>query len=91
MFTFIKWIRPEGMGYCPCEVILKYNDQEFTLDISTGGCLIYDDDNYPDETIKGPWKINMDTWPENIPKKYQQIAELTINNNIPWGCCGACV
>lgn len=37
----------------------------------------------------GPWEVS--DWPKNFPEDLKESVLATINEEIPWGCCGGCI
>ena len=57
----------------------------------SGGSCGFEGDYEDSYTSEGPWDIDEDRWPKDLPKSYRPIILEKINEVVPWGCCGGCL
>lgn len=86
-------IQYDGKYPCLCmgQLIVWINGKEWDFGkdvLVSGGEVIYDDEEYI--TTTGEWSIHDDSWPEGFPEEYKKQVLSTVNEEIPYGCCGGC-
>lgn len=52
----------------------------------SGGCINFDDGEFDIE--EGDWDVE---YPKDFPDELKEEVLDSINENIPWGCCGGCI
>lgn len=57
----------------------------------SGGSVSFDED-WSETVVKGPWDLEYEKkhYPEDILEMLPKILE-TMNEHVPYGCCGGCV
>lgn len=73
---------------CSGHLIVWLDDEKYDFGkycLNSGGYCNY----HSGEIKNGPWTV--EEWPDNFPEIYKLHVEKTINEEIPWGCCGGCI
>lgn len=85
-------IQYDGKYPCLCmgHLIVWINDKKWDFGkyvLDSGGNIIYDENRI----VKGEWIIPDNCWPEGFPEEYKKQVLSTVNEEIPYGCCGGCL
>lgn len=75
---------------CSGELIVHIADKtwNFGAALSTGGS-VWIDSEFDGHVEEGPWTLT--DYPDDFPEEYLEALLETINNTLPWGCCGGCI